>query len=377
MKKIIREQCVLSGQKDFETLYTFKNFPVFMGCTDKPINKDIKSNMEWIYFEKSGMIQLKQPLPLEVVYSEFHNSGCIGNIWSQHHKEFAKFISNSEPKNILEIGGGHGILSLNYKSLSNAKWTIIEPNPNPSKDVTADYIKGFFNKEFTSLIEFDTIVHSHVFEHLYEPKIFIENISRFLKQGQKLIFSIPNMNEMMNRKHNNFLNFEHTYFLSEEYTDYFLTNNNFRIINKKHFKKDHSIFYEAIKDNSVKKASISNTYAKNNKTLFLKYINHNIKLVNELNNIIANEKNPIFLFGAHIFAQYLISMGLNTSKTICILDNDIKKQKKRLYGTSLNVKSPKILANYENPIVILRAGVYDEEIRTDILENINSQVKFI
>ena len=70
-------------------------------------------------------------------------------------------------------------------------------------------------------------------------------------------------------------------------------------------------------------------------------------------------------------------MGLNTSKTICILDNDIKKQKKRLYGTSLNVKSPKILANYENPIVILRAGVYDEEIRTDILENINSQVKFI
>ena len=62
----------------------------------------------------------------------------------------------------------------------------------------------------------------------------------------------------------------------------------------------------------------------------------------------------MFLFGAHVFAQYLIEFGLNIDRIVCLLDNDIKKQGKRLYGTSKIVKSPKILAGLDNPIVILK-----------------------
>ena len=54
-----------------------------------------------------------------------------------------------------------------------------------------------------------------------------------------------------------------------------------------------------------------------------------------------------------------------------ILDNDTSKQSKRLYGTRLFVKSPKILAKENNPTVILKAGVYNSEIRKDILNNID------
>jgi len=36
------------------------------------------------------------------------------------------------------------------------------------------------------------------------------------------------------------------------------------------------------------------------------------------------------------------------------------------------VESPKILADVVNPIVILKAGIYNQEVSDDIVKNINS-----
>ena len=73
----------------------------------------------------------------------------------------------------------------------------------------------------------------------------------------------------------------------------------------------------------------------------------------------------------------ILNYGLNTKKITYILDNDKKKQEKRLYGTKFIIKSPKILANYDKPLVILKAGVYNREIKNQILGNINRNTKFI
>ena len=59
-----------------------------------------------------------------------------------------------------------------------------------------------------------------------------------------------------------------------------------------------------------------------------------------------------------------------------LLDNDINKHGKRLYGSAMLVNSPKILKDENSPIVILKAGVYNDEIKKDILENINANVTF-
>ena len=59
-----------------------------------------------------------------------------------------------------------------------------------------------------------------------------------------------------------------------------------------------------------------------------------------------------------------------------LLDNDKNKQGKRLYGTNMMVESPKILLDVDNPIVILKAGVYNQEIRINIQNKINSSVVF-
>ena len=69
--------------------------------------------------------------------------------------------------------------------------------------------------------------------------------------------------------------------------------------------------------------------------------------------------------------------GLKTEKIISIIDNSKEKVGKRLYGTNLFVSKPQILENYQNPIIILRAGPYNEEIKNQILKEINSNAVFI
>ncbi|EFB5684276.1 SAM-dependent methyltransferase, partial [Campylobacter jejuni] len=69
--------------------------------------------------------------------------------------------------------------------------------------------------------------------------------------------------------------------------------------------------------------------------------------------------------------------GLNTEKIINILDNNPSKQEKRLYGTKFIVKSPKILKDQDDSLVILNAGVYNDEIEKDILENINKNIRIL
>ena len=233
-------------------------------------------------------------------------------------------------------------------------------------------------ENFQSNNNYDTIIHSHVFEHIYYPDKFLSNISKFLKNGQKLIFSIPNMEEMLKRKYTNCLNFEHTYFITEPYVDYLLSKNGFRLIEKQYFKKDHSIFFAYVKDDHVEQTLLPKQMFTHNKKIFLEYIKHYEDQIKKLNKKIKliSKKNKLFLFGAHIFSQFLIKRGLETKNIVCLLDNDQNKHNKRLYGTNLNVYSPKILESVMYPIIILKAGVYNEEIKKDILSNINSKAIF-
>lgn len=379
MNLIKRNNDVITAENDLELLYKFDSFPVFMGCMNQSIEEDLHTDMQWNISKHSGSIQLNQLLPLEVLYPETHGSGCVGGLWMQHHQEFSKFIAEHAPKSVLEIGGAHGILSKEYHKKKDIDWTILEPNPSPVEGVKAKFIKGFFDDKFSFEGEIDTIIHSHVFEHVYYPDEFIRDIASFLQNGQKLIFSLPNMEEMLKRKYTNCINFEHTVFLTEPYVEHLLSKHGFRQIGKKYFLDDHSIFYAYKKDEDTEMLNLPDNLYEHNKDLYLDYVRYHEELIKELNERIADtdEKQPIYLFGAHVFAQYLICFGLNTDRITCLLDNDKNKHGKRLYGTNLMVESPEVLSQVEEPAIILKAGVYNDEIRDDIIGNINSSTIFL
>jgi len=376
MKVIERTFDVVTGDANMEDLHTMPDFPVFMGCVDHPKDQDICSELTWQINRHSGFVQLKKLIPLDILYQAQH-AGAVGGIWMEHHQRFATFLSKTTPSSVLELGGAHGILSIKYGQFKDIPWTILEPNPAPIEGCKARFIKGFFDETFKYSESFDTVVHSHVFEHIYKPDDFMKHLSGFLRPGQKLVFSLPNMQAMLERKYTNCINFEHTVFLTEPYVEYLLAKHGFKLTAKEYFMDDHSIFYSAVRDVEVKPVPLPQGLYEKNKKLYMDYVGYHKSLIADLNQKMSETTQPIYLFGAHVFAQYLLEMGLNTNKIVCLLDNDPKKQGRRLYGTKLNVASPKVLTDVENPIVILKAGVYNDEIKKDILENINNSTQFL
>jgi len=378
MKLIQRNKDIILDKEDLEHIYTFKDFPVFMGCVDQDPSKDLVADMSWHISKKSGMVQLNPLLPLDVVYNVSHGSGTTGKLWEQHHEAFSRFIERFKVKTVLEIGGGHGQLAKKYiKRNQETFWVIVEPNPSVDESVPVEVVKGFFDNNFKHSKRFDALIHSHVLEHVYNVDEFLSHQSSFMQESSLLLFSVPNMQVMIDNNYTNCVNFEHTMLLTEPYIEYLLAKHGYALVDKEYFMTDHSIFYCARKSLNVEKIELSTSLYDKNLKSFCSYIQFHLDEVQRLNKIIDKASSPVYLFGAHVFSQYLISFGLDTTKIVCLLDNDLKKENKRLYGTTLISKTPKILGNGEKCLVILRAGVYNEEIKNDILDNINKSVEFI
>ncbi len=377
MNLIERNHCVVSGREDLELLYRFKRFPVFMGCVEYPPVADECAEMSWWISRTTGSLQLNPLIPIEVLYRQSHGAGSIGALWYRHHSEFAKFVCEHSPGCVLEIGGGHGILAQNCLQHSpDVRWTIVEPNPTIPLDSNVRVIRQLFDAKFIIDEEVDTVVHSHLLEHIYGPLEFMAQLSHSLKQGKKHLFSVPHLQIMLERKYTNCINFEHTVFLTEPFIEYILQCNGFMVKEKRYFLDDHSIFYATIRDDAATNvARLPNEYNRNQQ-IYMDYIQYHIDLIKELNSKMLNQRGDIFLFGGHVFAQYLLGFGLDESRIQRILDNDPHKQGRRLYGSNLMVQSPKILRNVDNSVVILRAGVYNSEIKEDILNNINPNTVF-
>jgi SAM-dependent methyltransferase len=339
----------------------------------------MQADMIWKIDPLTGIIQLSELVPLDILYMEQHVD-ATGPTWGRYNNTFADYVIKNKKGNILEIGGGSGKLAkIVLNKENNITYTVIEPNPLFEETDNLKVLKGFFSKEFKNLFdENNTVVFSQVYEHAYEPEGFLNEISEFLPVGGILIFAYPNLEHWFKNKFTNTINFEHTMLLTDYYVDYFLKKTGFEIIEKINYEK-HSHFYTVKKIQNkpdVTYQDLDNRY-EHYKQLFIEYIEYYKNLVSQINEQIKNTDSNIFLFGGHIFSQYLIGFGLDTSRITCILDNSPLKQGKRLYGSSLKVESPKILSKYDKPLVILKAGLYNDEIINDIHSNINPNTLFI
>jgi hypothetical protein len=377
MKYLQRERDVITGNRDLETIYTFKNFPVYMGTVENPPDDDGFADMTWMISKSSGLIQLNPVLPLEVVYKQSHGSGAIGALWTEHHKAFAQFMHSFCPNEVLEIGGGHGHLYLEYQKLHQNHWSIVEPNPNPDLSSEIKIIERFFDKDFEFPDQIDAVVHSHVLEHIYEPNDFFECLSLKLDYGQKVLFSVPNMEEMLKRKYLNCLNFEHTILLTGDYIEFLLAKHGFDLLSKQLFHDDHSVFYAAVRTDRHLTQILDNDLYLKNRSLVNEYIKHFRDRAALMNCEINSSPHPTYIFGAHVFTQFLIAFGLDESMLKGILDNDPNKQNKRLSGTILKVDSPEILRGLDNCNVVLTAGAYNHEIKNQINSYEFTKVNFI
>lgn len=82
---IKRDHCAITGSYDLELLDEIKNFPVFMGCVEFPASEDVLADIIWSISRASGLIQLRNLIPLDILYPEPHGSGSVGTMWQMHH----------------------------------------------------------------------------------------------------------------------------------------------------------------------------------------------------------------------------------------------------------------------------------------------------
>ena len=177
-----------------------------------------------------------------------------------------------------------------------------------------------------------------------------------------IIFSIPNMYRLVKAGMPNAVFFEHPYYYDEKITEILLKRNGFKIKKKFYFGKQHSIFF--ITQKVDKKINIKYNNYKQNKKLFLnlnKIIEKNIKKIYK--NYKSGKK--IFLFGAHIFSQIILAK-IPEKMISGIVDNDVYKQNKYLYGTKVMVYPLQVLDGILNSCLYVHAGDYEKEIRNHL-----------
>lgn len=375
MGYVIRNKSIITGKENLEPLYTMKDFPVFFGCIDNNKEGDLRADMSWAICPETGVIQLDKLIPLEILYQEQHVDGT-GPTWQKYYQDFVDYIIKQNANSILEIGGGKGTLAdIFIGKTKDTIWTMVEPNPLHEGGDRIKIISKFFDGNFNYNDKVDAVVFSQVLEHAYDPQEFMGNIKNFLKPGGRLIFAYPNLKLWLEKKYTNAINFEHTMFLTDYFVDYILAQQGFKILDKT-FYDEHSIFYTVESLESPEELpKFENKYVEYKK-IFMDFINYHLEIVEELNKKVDETTEPVYLFGAHIFSQYLIQFGLKTDKIVYILDNSPLKQNKRLYGSNLIVKFPKMLSDKGSVNIVLKAGIYNDEIKKDILENINSKVNF-
>ena len=372
---IERPLSVVTGKHNLEELYVLKHFPVFLGCVESELEDDIFADMHWCIDPDTGVIQLSKLIPLNILYQEQHADGC-GPTWELFYNDFAEYVSQYNPISVLEIGGGQGkIAELVTSNLKDTYWTIIEPNPTLRASKRIRVVPSFFDDKFEYDQPVDTVVFSHVLEHIYDPKAFLGAISHLLPEGGQLMFAYPNLELWLKRKYTNSINFEHTMLLTDHFVEYLLGINGFIIKNKTIY-KDHSFFYVAVKKKSITSIQLPPSKYGEYKEIFKAFVDYHVNTVVELNSRILNSDSPIYLFGGHIFSQYLLNFGLHQERIESILDNSKTKLGKRLYGSKFYVESPEVLRNRKKVNIILKSGIYNEEIKHDILNNINNEVVF-
>ena len=125
-----------------------------------------------------------------------------------HNEQFIRFIEKNKPVRISEVGGGSGDLA----RMSSIEWRMYEPHP-PNEISTyrdIDFIRDFYSHNNAR----ESIVFSHVLEHLRFPKQMISDI--YSSDTEKNILAWPQLDKWVEDGIPGAINYEHFFYCTYE-----------------------------------------------------------------------------------------------------------------------------------------------------------------
>jgi hypothetical protein len=177
---------------------------------------------------------------------------------------------------------------------------------------------------------------------------------------------------MIEDKFTNGLNFEHTYQIDPEYLERLMTECGFRLVDREDFNDynpmmvfEKSHVFSAPSVSGFEPPKMEQRYG-DNKKIFLALVKYHKKNAENINRQIKGHKNA-YLFGCHVFSQYLLEFGVDIRLLKGIIDNDPSKQGDVLYGTDLLTYPSIVVKGMDDVAVVVQAGIYTDEITHKLL----------
>jgi hypothetical protein len=366
---MLRKKCVICEAESFTTLFTLNDYPIVSYAAVLDESTDEFSNSILVNCNTCGTVQIEHLIDPVKLYQYSQNSTENTPTWKEHHRLFANFVSERTDTSLLEIGGNSGCL---YRLLKEkiSDYTILDLCDSEERPPTVKFIQA--NCEEFDLSAHSHIALSHIFEHLYTPRTFIENLSK--AEVQSVFISIPDMNALSKSRNVALINNAHTVFIGDREIRYLFSQYGYSCAATTAFRR-HSLFYHFIHDKSSIPLPLQINM--NESSHIKKYLSD---FEASIRNMVIDRPSyicPAGHYGQRIY--YYIEKYTNYSEHILgFIDNDHTKQGKRVYGTPAYAYSPDVLTTRgDNKIsIILYAGPYNTELKTQ-LNALHSDIEFL
>jgi len=161
------------------------------------------------------------------------------------HK-FIEFIApylGNEHRNLLDVGGSTGVISLEFKKAFGLEVTVIDPAPDEtaeSKALGIESITGFIEDYEPGDKKFDVIAMFQTIDHLMDVKKTLQKLRLLLSEHGLLIVDIVDFRAayLRNSSIEEAIKIDHVYSLTEETMEAYLIQNGFLWV-RKEYSDDH------------------------------------------------------------------------------------------------------------------------------------------
>lgn len=343
-----RTFCIICNHSKFEMINSFPEFPIMAISNNFTIEQFFDFNL--IACNHCNCLQLKYHVDPSILYSDVYMNSYFSPLWKDHHEQFSNFIlANTNAPSLLEIGANRGDL---YNLLSKKKtidYTTLDMFKHSELPTEIRFLHG--NCESFDFTGFTSIILSHVFEHLYSPRICIANFRK--ANVYEIFISIPNFEQLLKEKSLQLLNSQHIFYCGIDYIIYLFSLFNYRCnihiscdgnlkSNMFHFVLDHEIPVLPIPFTSIQ--------------LYKEIYIDKIQKIQQF-----QVPSHCYIAPSGMYGQFFYYFLNQKENIIGFLDNNTQRHNKKLYGTDKIVYSPHMI-DYQNTTVIICECPYKDEI---------------
>jgi len=301
-----------------------------------------------------GSAQIMDLINPDFLYKDYIQPLSTSISWIQHNVHLVKFIIDhidlKQP--LIEIGASSFVIGKHLVSYYT-DYTVFDYSfsENVKRYDNVKYIEG--NCEQYNFDSNSTIIMSHVFEHLYKPRMFLQNCMN--NKVDQIVISIPNMND----NNLNHLTILHTFLYSSNDIEYLFNTYKYKLVTKETIDiKFSTVYFFKYDDTIVPTSRIINP-------------NRFLATQNALSTSVIIPPNT-FIATAGDMSYILYSRIQNKENILGVLDNNIIRIGSQFNDTNIIVQPFNVLNEYKSNINIVIPEMFKHstsEIGSSIINN--------